>query len=447
MLDYKRYKQKRYLHFDNSLRFNKKVESYVSNPKKIIEHSFFPLIQFVKEIEIYDEEMKVKGKRPFRRKIREIMYASHLDNYIYKYFGENLNECYNSWVKSKGIDQCSIAYRYKKDEKGKSNIDYAAEVVNSIYDLNECFIMVGDFEKFFDKLDHSILKRRVAEVLGVGGLSEDWYRVIKSVTKFSFYKKVELNKQSGPDKELRRKKQFTYFKTHKDFREFRKSTKPCKNNKSYGIPQGTALSAILANVYATKFDVLMNRLIKDYQGIYRRYSDDFIIIVPKNNQIGLDEFRLIENQVHEYIDSCKLYIQADKTELFEFSKGQIVNINKNTHSQLDYLGFVFDGKNVSMRNKSPYKFYRNAYKLIEKAKKVQKKKRLNKIPYRRQLYRLYTDLGVERKPHGNFITYARNAQRTFDNVSPHTNNLMLQQIKNRKKKIESKLGVRLSINV
>lgn len=439
-----RYETKKYLHFDKRISFYNKVKDYVTNPKEIKRHSFFPLIHYVKKSEKYNKTAKTK--RPVKTKKRHIMYASHLDNFIYKYYGDELNKRYNEWAEKKQIDHCSIAYRYKEGEKGKSNINFAADVMNFIWKSKECFIMVGDFEHFFETLNHSLLKRRICEILEVRGLSDDWYQVFKSITKYSYYNKKLLNQQLGTDKEIRQMGQLEYFKDGREFREFRKKYKPIKNKHTFGIPQGTALSAVFSNVYTIDFDVLVNDLIKKYNGIYRRYSDDFIIIIPKSNQknINLDDFREIESRIYEFTNKSKLSIQKSKTKMYDFTHETVTNIDTMKTSTIDYLGFVFDGKNVKMRGKSPYKFYRHAYKLIDKAKKVQHKKKLKKMPYRKQLYGLYTDMGIKRRPYGNFITYAINAQKIFDEVSPHTNNLMMQQIKNRKKKVEKKLGVKLS---
>jgi len=100
-----------------------------------------------------------------------------------------------------------------------------------------------------------------------------------------------------------------------------------------------------------------------------------------------------------------------------------------------------------MKDKSPYKFYRNAYKLIRKTKKVKGRKGLKKIPYRKRLYRLYTNLDMHSGYYGNFITYAENAQTKFDRISPDTSNLMMDQIKNRKIHIERMLGYNINVKV
>ncbi|EAD2074505.1 RNA-dependent DNA polymerase, partial [Listeria monocytogenes] len=49
--------------------------------------------------------------------------------------------------------------------------------------------------------------------------------------------------------------------------------------------------------------------------------------------------------------------------------------------------------------------------------------------------------------HGNFISYAKRAQKKFDEISPNTNNLIMNQLKNRKKKIEKMLGYKIHTKI
>lgn len=447
MLGKKKYKTKKYLHFDNRIGI-KNAESYVTDPKKISVHSFLPLIRFEMLTERYceDESEKRKDGRPVKKKIREIMYSGHMDNYIYQYYAEILNNRYNDWVKINKIDPCSIAYRNNKQEK--SNIHFAAEVIDTICRLGNCYILIGDFEKFFDNLNHRVLKNRLTEILDVEYLPKDWYNIFKSVTKYSYCEKKILNKKLGTDKQFRARKELTYFKTVNEYREFRKHNSIDKNKKLFGIPQGTAISAVMANVYTTLFDIDIHKIANQYNGLYRRYSDDFIVIIPKklhDREITVDQFKDIKDQVYKNTEKNHLLIQKEKTKLYEYDNSTMRDLIKNENSRLDYLGFVFDGVNVKMREKSIYKFYRKAYKLIDKAKIQKRKKNLLKLSYRKRIYSLYTDMGLNRKPHGNFLTYAYNAQRIFDEECKGTNNMMLDQVKNRKKKIERRMGIKIHI--
>lgn len=98
-----------------------------------------------------------------------------------------------------------------------------------------------------------------------------------------------------------------------------------------------------------------------------------------------------------------------------------------------------------MRSKSTAKFYRKARKLINKAKYMKFKNNLPKLPYRKQIYGFYTDMNLSSKERRNFISYAKRCQMIFDQVSPRTDNLMMQQIANRKTKIEKLLGHRIHV--
>ena len=50
--------------------------------------------------------------------------------------------------------------------------------------------------------------------------------------------------------------------------------------KDFGIPQGSPISAVLANIYMLDFDYEINKYLESIGGIYRRYSDDMVAICP-----------------------------------------------------------------------------------------------------------------------------------------------------------------------
>lgn len=438
----KHFPTKGYLHIDRRIPFER-VKDYVMDPHEISTHSFLPLIHYIAKNERYiGYQHSSLGNRPFKTKKRKIMYAGHFDSYVYKYYSILLNNVFNSYSVKIGIDECVTAYRDNK--KGLSNIDFAAEVINKIVAYENAFIYLGDFTEFFDRIDHKQLKYNLQKVSKSSWLSDDWYNVFRSLTKYGYYHKVELNECYGSDNEIRRAGKYSYFKNLKEFRDYKSEHKPCYNSSLYGIPQGTALSGVFANVYCVDFDRKMNSIAKRYNGIYRRYSDDFILVIPKRKLLSKAE--IIQNVE----DSAKIYnldLQKEKTETLIYKKENIYDYESNHKTHLDYLGFILEGIQVKVRSKSIYKFYRKASKLIKKAKRVKMKKDLDKLPYRKQIYRMYTDMGAGKKPYGNFITYIKNSQRIFDNVSPYTNNLMLDQIKNRKRKIEQMLGYRIHTRI
>lgn len=83
-------KPKKYSHFDR----RKSVDfawEYISNPKNIASHGFYPFIQYHKKYKKYNKCSKNNG---VKIKDRKLCYAAHMDRYIYSYYGFLLNEKY-----------------------------------------------------------------------------------------------------------------------------------------------------------------------------------------------------------------------------------------------------------------------------------------------------------------------------------------------------------------
>lgn len=445
MLDREVYRTKKYLHFDHRVKIGN-AESYVTNPLRIEKHSFLPLIHYVSS---FEKNIGVKNPdyddRPVKPKNRDIMYAGHWDNFIYKYYSEKLNDGYNEYLTNVNMNECITAYR--NNMPGKSNIDFAAEIINEIVHYEDAYILVGDFTNYFDKIDHFLLKELLKKVLNTNWLDKDWFNVFRSVTKYGYYEKDFLNEVIGSDRELKAQKKKSYFDQISDFRIFQKKHSTETNEEKYGIPQGTAISAVFANVYALNFDLELKKIADNYQGLYRRYSDDFVLIMPKKSVSNDNEIWKIEKSIRELSSRCEIIIQEDKTGLYSYKNQKIIKLDDSKIKRLDYLGFIFDGRTVKMRGKSPYKFYRKSKQLVQLAQSRKEEKSLKHLPYRKSIYGLYTDLGTSSGEFGNFISYAKRAQKKFDVLSPNTQNMMMKQIKNRKTKLEKMLGIRIHTRV
>ncbi|WP_219721549.1 reverse transcriptase domain-containing protein [Aerococcus viridans] len=432
--DRSKYRPKNYIHIDKSLEF-KKVEGYVCDPDKIAKHSFLPLIHYIIETPKYKVD-KIKQ--------RHIRYAGHLDSYIYKYYADQLNSYYNLYCEMSDIDECSIAYRNNKI--GKANVDFAAEIFNLIKKQSSSYIIVGDFKSFFDTLDHKMIKVRMKEVLNIDTLPSDWFNIYKSIIKYGSIKKEVLEELPHVKNDFGKKQ--SYFSSVNEFRKIKNKKKNLQmevNTNSFGIPQGTPISAVIANVYSIGFDKSMKELADNYEGVYRRYSDDFILVIP-SKQDSIINVKEIYKQIEKYSILNKMKLEDNKSKVLKCNNGQVIDANTNESSKIDYLGFIFDGKTVKLRDKSISKFYKKANKLIRHAKKIQKNKNLKKLPYRRSIYNLYTDMGKSSR-RGNFISYAKRAQEVFDKRSPETDNQILKQIENRKRNIEKRLGYRIHVKL
>lgn len=398
---------KPYLHFDNRIPPSKKVIKKIQDNLFVASHSFYPFIHYKIEARKYRKEKGLSNPKK-----RDIFYAGHMDGYIFKYYGEILNNKYNETCFNKKIDHVSLAYRNNK--KGRSNIQFAAEVIEFISKQKKAFIFVSDFSKYFDSLNHDLLKAKLINVLGVNSrlLPSHWWNIFKHVTQYSWIGKEDIEN----DLRNRLGRNFNFnnirrYYTPAQFREFRKRTPIKKNDKDYGVPQGTAISAVLANIYAINLDEELNNYAENLGGLYRRYSDDIILVIPmkKTTENNSD---VHVNFIADTVNKNKIKMGKSKTNVLYFKKQKIYkDYEYNTKGKMDYLGFSFDGYTVKIRDKSLFRYYNKMYKKINSIKKAERK--TNKKIGRRKLYQLYSHLGRRYRGYGNFISYAERAHMEF----------------------------------
>jgi len=423
----KKYRVKGYKHLD-SKKSIEKVKDKIQNPQWVAKHGFYPFMHF----EIKFQKYSRKEKRP-KEKIRKIFYASHIDSFIYKYYGDKLNNYYNSIVDEMSINEVSTAYR--NNLSGKSNIDFAKEVIDFIKIQKNAYIFVADFTNFFDTLDHKYLKEKIRYVLKKDTLPDDYYNVFKNITKFSYFIKDTIEaelKTKYTESEI--KDSYKYF-TEEEFRAF-KHKNIYKNSKSYGIPQGAGISSVCSNIYLLDFDEKIQKYTNEQNGLYRRYCDDLIIVIPVEGDIK--DFNYKNHQ--KFVEDVRrqipnLEIQPEKTGNYFYSNNQITDLEFK-RTELDYLGFSFNGEEVRIREKSLFKYYTRTYRKIRIVNR--KSKEFGRKSYRRELYKNYSHLGKNKKGHGNFLSYVERAQKIFDEDSK-TVNLMEKQVKNHWKRINSRL--------
>jgi hypothetical protein len=186
-----------------------------------------------------------------------------------------------------------------------------------------------------------------------------------------------------------------------------------------GIPQGTPMSAFLANLYLLEFDKKALSLLKECKGIYRRYSDDILLICPK------EIHEPIEEKFYKLIIEFKLTIQRSKTQRTFFINGRLAKGEK----PVGYLGLQFDGKRKLLRSASISKFYRKmkanvSYRAFQASRskiEVGRNKTIDSTLHRKKLYRQFSFLGASNKSFRkrNYFSYANFAARITN--SSHIN--------------------------
>lgn len=181
--------------------------------------------------------------------------------------------------------------------------------------------MIGDFTDFFDNLDHIYLRKQLCDLLSVEKLPDDLYAVYKNVTRFSYVELQDLLVLNGLEDTPKGRKEFNDRSHERALspEEFRKNknivyTSP---HPKYGVPQGSPISAVLANVYMLTADRKLQEYVSSLGGFYMRYSDDFIVVIPQSTV----DFSVHYKAIKSILDSVPhLELKDSKTKIFYFGR-------------------------------------------------------------------------------------------------------------------------------
>lgn len=354
---------RKYPHFDGGLSAAD-AEALVTNPKAVARHTFFPFIESAQPWTKFAPKA-VCGES----KERPIRYAARRDACIYSCYREQLVGRYEARLISAGIADSIIAYRRIPKACGpgnKSNIDFADDAFEVITARGDCHVYALDIKGFFESIDHGRLKAVWADLLGENALPADHFAVFKNVTKYAWVDKEKLYRTLGfiGEKQNDQGANVTGYIVDKvplqvcDSSTFRSKVVPHiqVNPNKYGIPQGSPISDVLANMYLIDFDIAIAQLMTSCGGVYYRYSDDILLIIP-------GECEDVENRlatVQAILSACgdNLALSQKKSTVHRFSRiapgccqlqCSLVH-GKQGKNGLEYLGFRFDGQRVYVRD-------------------------------------------------------------------------------------------------
>lgn len=395
------FRKRSYGHFDMPV--GQAFTANAMSPAFVAKHSFSPLIHFEKKIRRYKSKLK-----KVVWKIRPIMFASHRDACILDYYASILSDRLNASYERDGISEHVVAYR----ALGRANYHFAADALRFARDHKPCMVLAFDVTKFFDTLDHGRLKARLREILAVNELPADWFAVLKSVTRFRYVSLEEIHKH--PDFAVRLKlKARRPIATMAELKAAGIEIVP--NAERRGIPQGTPISSVLANLYLRPFDLEMAAYAREVGGFYRRYSDDILFICREGDA------REAEDRIRRGLKQQLLEISEDKTERTSFDDGAL--------KTAQYLGFDLHPSGASIRPGSLSRQWRNMRRAVRRAKANGDKaiaSGKSKTIYMKALNRRFMCL-----PGRNFSSYARKSAEALQSRK------VLRQARRLERKYES----------
>ncbi|WP_241557760.1 hypothetical protein, partial [Gordonibacter urolithinfaciens] len=111
-----------------------------------------------------------------------------------------------------------------------------------------------------------------------------------------------------------------------------------------------------------EFDAAVKAVAERHDGLYMRYSDDFIFVVPTEEgfEEGRDEFSRLAGTMPS------LKIHPRKTHSFRMVDGGVYLLDSEDEPKcaIDYLGFSFDGTSVRLRQRTIGRFYKRMYRRV-----------------------------------------------------------------------------------
>jgi RNA-directed DNA polymerase len=448
----------RYLHFDQRIAsVSDQLALAVTDPRQIASHDFYPFLR-VEEKHRRWETDPASGRRRIKedRKVRRLAYAAHYDSLIYSWLAFELTSYYEAMLPALGLDRAVIGFR--TDRPGETTPNFAMEVVSHIQSVGECAVLCFDVSGFYDEIDHELLKRRWVSVLSTVGRDEngrlpiDHYAAYKSLAGtpakpgFHYVRRDDVLSKLG----IKRNKALKLPRICSP-QVFRDQVRPLIKRQYLGIPQGSAMSPVLSNLYMLDFDQAINSLVQRFSGLYRRYCDDILVVCP------IKEVFEVMEAVRAGVEGEKLRLNAGKTQVLVFRKGrdgqlecreQKTNPETRTSqlasSSLRYLGIEFDGVQVLLLHRTIARFQRrmarSVHLVVNRYRGKQRKNRKQGVAgqpvlFKKGLYERFTRLGGR-----NFFNYARKAQDATGSPSLGKQARAQQSVSRLKKKIGEALN-------
>lgn len=267
-------------------------EIYFHEYKKELSKNSIKLIDNIMQGKYIPEPLKkIEIDKPNSKEKRPIALSSIKDKIVQKVLYNILNPYFDKKFSNK-----SYAYR-----PNKSTMKAINRVTDILKEKNH-YILKTDIDNFFDTINHD----KLLQILDTH-ISDK--RIVKLISLFL---------QTGG------------FKNY-DY-----------NSHDIGVHQGDILSPLLSNIYLNMMDMWLDK----YEIPFVRYADDFVILMPRQNDI-----EKIQPKLEKFLSSMDLYLEKDKTYISHINEG------------FAFLGVSFKGKNRVVENERVQKSISKLHKL------------------------------------------------------------------------------------
>lgn len=419
------FKQRGYAHFDERPAPGF-ASAYVSDPARVASHAFWPFIRFVKKSPRYGRNPQSGKRSLLKMKERPISYAAHLDSHIFSKYAADLSALLEARY-SQPFGASVLAYR--RFAPPQNNVHFAMSAFDEIRERGQCDVVTIDVEDFFGSLDHARLKASWISIVGTALLlPRDHYAVYRAISSYSWIDRKTLKDTLGRDIPRRRTRSGHRVCSPGEFRALVRP-KLVKNLIGKGIPQGSPISAVLANLYMADTDEQLYAELIALGGTYRRYSDDILVICPPGQGVAAEKL------VSDALAEVSLSLQPTKTMRVAFRaagsgyQGFKLGGDGTGGRQplsLHYLGLIWDGRAVRLRSTTVARFLRRMISGVHGAQAAAVRTGALKL-FRRKLYRRFSQLGRSARifgpqpvdgPHNrNFVHYGIMAARVSGSIA------------------------------
>lgn len=171
------------------------------------------------------------------------------------------------------------------------------------------------------------------------------------------------------------------------------------------------------------FDLEMSSFCRSIGALYRRYSDDILVVCKVKNA------RDVEIKIEDLLAADGLQINRDKIEVSEFDPANVALASRRA---AQYLGFTFNHDGAAIRASSLSRQWRKMRKGFRRTRDVAAKAiaqgKASKV-YTKKLRKRFTSVAAR-----NFSAYARRSAKLFDN-----GDMILRQLRRFEREVEREL--------